>query len=48
MEEDKKANEEAKSRRFAGIAFDSAPRTNVSMQITGTGMEIPTPSKDQF
>src|ERR1700691_2637481 len=47
MEEDKSANEEAKKRRFDGIAFDSVPQTNVSMQTTHTGIEIPTPSKEQ-
>jgi len=48
MEEDKKAEEEGKKRRFLGISFDSTQRTNVSMQTTHAGIEIPTPSKEQF
>ena len=48
MEGDKKASEAYKNRNHAFVAFDSAPQSNVSSQVTHTGAEIPIPSKDDF
>ena len=45
MEGDKKASEEYKNSNRAFVAFDSAPQSNVSSQITHTGAEIPIPTE---
>jgi len=48
MEGDKKASEKFKRRHLEFISLDSVSQSNVSVQTTHTGVEIPVPSKDQF
>ena len=47
-DEEEKEIEENRQRRRSFISLDSAPSSNVAIQITRDGAEIPVPSQEQF
>jgi hypothetical protein len=48
MDEELKEAEEHRRRKYSHISFDSTPHSNIGMQTTPDGVEIPVPSKEQF